>query len=438
MCNLISWLKTSLTVTVFIVASSAAAQTTITISNPQKRFPIALPQLCLQGGESPAPSEIPKTIGKDLDLSGYFDVLDPGSYIETPGKCPGAESQGYGDWTVIKAEWLVRGIVTGQGGKVRVQMYLHDVPNQRSVLGKEYEGDQADIPKMAHKFANEIMKYVTGESGPFGSQIAYSGRVGRFKDLFLMDMTGDNLRQLTNEKGLALSPAWDQSGKNILYTSYRDRVPDLFILDVLSGRSRQITKGPALEVGGTFAPDGSILTSISEDRDSDLVLIGPNGGITQRLTPPNRAIDVSASYSPDGGQIVFCSDRGGHPQIYTMSSGGGEAKRISFVSSNYCTSPVWSPKGDKIAFVCRSDAGFNLYVSNPDGSNPIQLTSGGDNEDPDWSPDGRYLAFAGTGGKKAGFNIYMMRVIKNLEGTALNQITNARADATEPSWGPLP
>jgi len=178
----------------------------------------------------------------------------------------------------------------------------------------------------------------------------------------------------------------------LLFTSYRTRQPNIYVLDVDGGRTSTITTGPALEIGGTFSPDGSrIVTSLTENRDSDLVEFSTQGQLLRRLTRPNQAIDVSPSFSPDGQKIVFCSDRGGGPQIYTMGWNGEKPQRISFTNSSYCTSPSWSPKGDRIAFVCRGDGGFQLFMANPDGSDPIQVTGGGDNEDPDWSPDGRYL-----------------------------------------------
>jgi tricorn protease-like protein len=50
---------------------------------------------------------------------------------------------------------------------------------------------------------------------------------------------------------------------------------------------------------------------------------------TTRLTD-TAGIDTSPSYSPDGAQVVFESDRGGTQQIYVMGAGGGGAKRISY------------------------------------------------------------------------------------------------------------
>lgn len=416
-------------------SQSAAAQTDIYIRGSGRLFPIALPRLCLQSSSSTANQDIPNTIARDLDLSGYFEVLHPNSYIETPGKCVPNEQTVYSDWTVIGAEGLVRGVISSNGDKVKAQLYLLDVAKQQVVLGKEYEGDAAQVPMMAHRFANEILKFFTGEYGPFGSSISFSSKIGRFKELFVMDLDGSNLRQLTNEHGLALSSSWDSTGSRLSYTSYRLRVPDLFMLDVASRKISQVTKGPALELGAKFTRDGSaLLGSRSVDGESDILLFSPTGTVLKRLTPPNGAIDVSPDWSPDESQIVFCSNRGGGPQIYIMGRDGGAAKRVSFVTSNYCTSPAWSPKGDKIAFVCRADAGFQLFTVGVDGSAPLQLTSAGDNEDPDWSPDGRYIVFSSTISRNGTPRIAIIRS----DGANFREITSGRIGDSMPSWGPLP
>jgi TolB protein len=420
-----------------VLAQSASAQTTIVVSDPLRKSPIALPVLCSQSGNLVADRVIPKTIARDLQLSGYFDVQDPRSYIEQPGACGAAESQNYDDWRVTRTEWLVKGVVNGfPGGGVRVSMYLHDVPGAKVAFAKEYSGEVGDIPLIAHRFANEIMRVVTGELGPWGSEILFSARVGRFKELFKMGADGGNVKQLTNERGLALSPAWHPTGARALYTSYRNRIPDLFIYSFLNKSTSQVTRGPSLEVGGLFTPQGTIITSSTDKSDSSLVELSVGGQILRQMTPPNRSIDVSPTLSPNGERLAFCSDRAGGPQIYIMSTSGGRAERISFVSSNYCTSPTWSPKGDQIAFVCRSDGGFQIYVAAPDGSDPIQLTSGGDNEDPDWSPDGRYLIYASTFGQRSGFKLALMRVVRNAEGSNITQISSGRTDDTQPAWGP--
>jgi TolB protein len=424
-----------LLLTFFCSAIQLHAQTDIYIRGSGRLFPIALPRLCLSAGSGTANQDIPNTIARDLDLSGYFEVLQPNTYIETPGKCTSNEATAYSDWTVIGAEGLVRGVITYNGGKVKAQLYLHDVQKNSVVLGKEYEGDAAQVPMMAHRFANEILKFFTGEYGPFGSSIAFSSKIGRFKEIFVMDLDGANLRQLTNERGLAMSPAWNSDTTKLSFTNYRLRMPDLFMIDVNSRKISQVTSGPALELGAKFTKDGSsLLGSRSVDGESDILLFGTNGSVIKRLTPSNGAIDVSPDWSPDESRIVFCSNRGGGPQVYTMNRDGSAVKRLSYVSSNYCTSPSWSPKGDKIAFVCRADAGFQLFVTNADGGEALQLTSAGDNEDPDWSPDGRYLAFSSTISRNGTPRISMIRA----DGANFRELTSGRIGDSMPSWSPLP
>ena len=422
-----------LLIAVTLQIQSANAQTDIYVRGAARLIPIGLPQLCVQGGDASAAKEIPDLIAKDLDLSGFFEVINPNAYIEAPGKCGGQQGIVYSDWSVLKADGVVRGVITSSGGGISIQMYLHDVGKQTVVLGKEYSGGLSDVSRIAHKFANELMRYYTGEWGPFGTQIAFSTKIGRFKELAVMDLDGGNLRQVTNDKSISVSAGWAPDASKIVFTTYRNRVPDLFILDLASRRTSQVTDNTKMDIGAKFLQNGSdIIYSSSDGLESSILISNSSGKTLRELTRSNGVIDVSPHFSPDYSKVTFCSNRAGGPQIYTMNADGSAVKRISFVSSNYCTSPTWSPKGDKIAFVCRADAGFQLFVSDVDGSNPQQLTSYGDNEDPDWSPDGRYIVFGSTLGKSSIFSLALIRA----DGSNLKQLTNGRGGDSQPSWGP--
>ena len=411
----------------------ASAQTDLYVRGAGRLIPIAVPQLCNQGEDGQPAVEIPGTMRRDLDVSGFFEVLDPKGYIESAGKCGAPEATAFSDWTAIGSEGLVKGKVTVSDSRVTAQLYLLDVQKQQVVLAKEYQGNVAQARMIAHRFANDILKYYTGYPGVFGTEIAFSSRIGRFKELFVMDMDGSNTRQLTNERALVMSPSWDFSGSRLVYTSFRNRIPDLFLMNVESKSSKQITRTTELEISAHFLNDDQLIASRTEGGESDIVILSTDGTIVRRLTPPNRAIDVSPVPSPDKSQVVFCSNRGGGPQIYKMGIDGSNPQRISFVNSNYCTSPAWAPTGDKIAFVCRADGNFQMFVSDVNGENVLQLTSSGSNEDPDFSPDGRYLTFSSTyfGG---GYNIAIMRT----DGTSIKQVSKARGGDFEPTWGPLP
>ncbi len=109
-----------------------------------------------------------------------------------------------------------------------------------------------------------------------------------------------------------------------------------------------------------------------------------SGGGGSPLTN-SPAIETAPSYSPDGSQIVFESDRSGRPQIYVMPAGGGEPTRISFGEGSYGT-PVWSPRGDMIAFTKQNAGRFHIGVMRTDGSEERLLTAAFLDEGPTWAP----------------------------------------------------
>ena len=74
--------------------------------------------------------------------------------------------------------------------------------------------------------------------------------------------------------------------------------------------------------------------------------------------------------------------------------------------------PVWSPDGERIAFVSSRDDNFEIYVMNADGSEPANLTNNSaDDYSPAWSPDGKYIAFVSKrdGNRDGNREIYVMK-----------------------------
>ena len=170
---------------------------------------------------------------------------------------------------------------------------------------------------------------------------------------------------------------------------------------------------------------------MSRRGNSDLYVMDLKSRSTTRLTS-DPAIDVSGSFSPDGRQIVFNSDRGGSPQLYVMNADGKNVKRITFGKGRY-SAPVWSPRGDKIAFVRSSKGQFGIGVMNIDGSGERLLSESYLDESPTWSPNGRVVIFArGRRGTKGGSNLYSV----DLTGQNLRKVETP-GDASDPAWSPL-
>jgi TolB protein len=119
-----------------------------------------------------------------------------------------------------------------------------------------------------------------------------------------------------------------------------------------------------------------------------------------------------------------------------MKANGSDAQRISFGSGSYGT-PVWSPRGDLIAFTKQHDGHFYIGVMRPDGSGERQLAEAYHAEGPTWAPNGRVLMFfkdtpTGPGGRNRETKLYSV----DLTGYNEREVSTP-TDASDPAWSPL-
>ena len=153
------------------------------------------------------------------------------------------------------------------------------------------------------------------------------------------------------------------------------------------------------------------------------------GAFTRLTSAPS--IETAPSFSPDGSQIVFESDRSGTQQLYIMPAGGGEPTRISFDEGARYSTPVWSPRGDLIAFTKQTGGEFHIGVMRADGSDERLLTSSYLDEGPTWAPNGRVLMFSREtpGGESRLYTV-------DITGRILQPVPYPLA-ASDPAWSPL-
>jgi len=115
-----------------------------------------------------------------------------------------------------------------------------------------------------------------------------------------------------------------------------------------------------------------------------------------RVILPRREFDNSSPvFSPDGQRLAFVSARPKTPQIYSVyTDGTGERLETPFLPRirSYRTSPDWSPDGKTIAFE-QQNGNFQVWLLRLADHHMRRVTSEGENEDPSWAPDSRHLAF---------------------------------------------
>jgi TolB protein len=400
-------------------------------------FPIAVVPLRNLGGDPTGAlgAQFARILSRDLDLSGYFRLVDPKTFIEDPQTSGITAGEiDFVGWASLGAQALVKGGVSVNGATVSIEVRLFDVPGRHDVpqVGKRFSGARSDLPRMAHKTADAILEFLTGERGPFDSMIALvSTRSGRLKDVYRWTFDMDDPVRVTEERSLVALPRWRPDGRAILFTSFREHVPSLFQGDLVSRRVVRLVRGPGAVLDGVWSPEGTrLLVTREEGGNSDIYLLDQGGQTLRRLTD-HWAIDVAPAWAPDGRRLAFCSARGGGPQIYVMNVDGSGLERVSRTGS-YNTSPAWSPKGDRLAWTTRASGGFQVVVAAADGSGAKTITTAGSNENPSWAPDGRYLVFAST--RAGGWHLFLA----DRDGRTQKQLTRGAGDDTSPAWSPRP
>ena len=198
--------------------------------------PIAVSGLKNLGGDDDhrVGSAFVGTLRRDLELSGFFRLLDPHAYIEDPQQSGFELGQfNFADWRSINADFLVKGSVNASGGGVKLTAYLYDVAGQRRMMGKNFSGDAGDVPRMARRFADAVLEAATGQKGPFDSKLAFvSTGGGRFKEVYTQSIDGQDLFKLTDNPTINLFPSFDRSTRHVLYLSFKSMAPALYLVDL--------------------------------------------------------------------------------------------------------------------------------------------------------------------------------------------------------------
>lgn len=438
----------------------AQAQIAVDITRGSTRpIPLAIPDFIAKPGAEELTKQISEVIRQDLVSTGRFVTTDPAAFIQKDLDI--SLQPRFADWRIINTDALVVGEVSlTPNGLVNVafriwdvnggELYKVTVRDSRTDQLVEAGGGNFQIPpedwrRIAHKTADTIYTRLTGEDGIFDSRIVYVAETGpktaRVKRLAIMDSDGANQRFLTEGRNQVLTPRFSTSDQEITYMSFEGGRPRVYIFNIQTGRQEVLGNFNGMTFAPRFSPDGrSVVMSQALNGNSELYLMDLRTRQTKRLTD-DPAIDTSPSMSADGSQVTFTSDRGGSPQIYIMNtdgspltcpSGGRDtACRITFGRGNYST-PVWSPRGDLIAFTKQVSGKFHIGVIGTDGQGERLLSEAYLDEGPGWSPNGRVITFFRESRPGAGPKLYSV----DLTGRNLRQLPTS-TDASDPAWSPL-
>jgi len=406
----------------------------IDIKNPFiRKIPIAVPVFRL-GAASLADDGLAREgadlLSDSLDFTGYFKILHRDSFlIGSEGLGIITPNINFRNWTAIGAELLITCGLTVVGDVVEMELRLFDTVKGRMLVGKRYKSLRPDLRRMIHKFCGEVIFYLTGHRGIFGSEVAFVSNGTGNNEVYTAEFDGHNPRQFTHTGNITLSPGWSSDAQWIAYTAFPRGNPGLYIKHRREKRGAVFSKkGVKLDpawVPGQF----QLAATLSYQGDPEIYLLTGTGKIIKRLTY-NRGIDVSPTWSPDGRRLAYVSKQSGTPQIYIRDRTTGQSSRLTF-QGKYNQQPDWSPTGEKIVYTGMEKGRINIYVINVDGTGLMQLTyNSGDNESPSWSPDGSMIAFSST--REGPSRIYVMTAY----GTDQRRLLALPGEQKTPDWSP--
>jgi TolB protein len=246
-----------------------------------------------------------------------------------------------------------------------------------------------------HGVSDQIEQWVFGKRGIAQTRIAYVEN----GTLHIVDSDAAETRRITTGRG-ALSPAWSPSGQSVVYTVLGNSGTQVEELDVRTGRTRRISQIRAgLNITPVYQPGGNgILYAQGTGNGTDLVLAALDSSGVHKITAGRGTDNTSPSYSPDGHQIAFISGKSGNPQVYIMDADGSNVQLLTPYRAgvrSYRASPDWSPDGRAVAYE-QQNGNFQIWMIDVRDRVPKQLTSEGENEDPSWAPDGRHIVFTSS------------------------------------------
>lgn len=193
-------------------------------------------------------------------------------------------------------------------------------------------------------------------------------------DIFMADLNGRIVKQLTNAKGYDAEPTLSPDGKKMIYTSDKDGDIDLYIMDLKSGKERKVTNTLGYDGGAWFSPDGKKIIWRASRPKTDAEIKEYRELLAEHMVAPTNM------------------------EVFVANADGSNAKQVtSFGQANWA--PTFMPDSKRIIFASNHEYKrgfpFNLYIINEDGTGLKKVSRDkGFDAFPMFSPDGRKVIFS--------------------------------------------
>lgn len=274
------------------------------------------------------------------------------------------------------------------------------------------------------------------------SPIVFVCRIeGGDDEICLINADGSGLRQLTFNRVTDWYPSFSYDGQSIVYSTQRNGQFDIHIMDIDGLNDRQITQGLDENYAPALSPDGSQIVFTSTygpGPEQNVWVINADGSNPRQLTFSDFD-DIDPIWSPDGTQIAFASNRNGTTELFVMYPDGSNVRQITS-GMNIGGRNDWSHDGQYMTFYAGPRADKDIWLIRADCAytqlgciaEPLQLTDGGHNKGPSFSPDSKWVVYASQADENQDNEVFMV----SIDGTQSVQLTSNGAPDWQPRWSP--
>ena len=247
---------------------------------------------------------------------------------------------------------------------------------------------------------------------PDGKMLAFVQGMGAGgEEIYLLPLErGGEPRRLTNLGAVYLGLAWSANSQDLIFAMAHNGRQRLWRLPVKGGTARPITSSLELLSSPTVARQGNHLAYVVYSGSTSLWELEIQGTHQPAAGPPRRFIystglNASPTYSRDGNKLAFESNRAGSEEIWISNAQGGDAVQLTNSGGPDNGTPRWSPDGSSIVFDSRIKGNREILVIATETRRVRQLTHNpAEDAMPSWSTDGRWIYFASN--RKGDFQIY--------------------------------
>jgi TolB protein len=399
-----------------------------------QRTPVAIVPFGWEGTAGGPPLDIAAVIAADLERSGRFDAIDEKDMLQKPTTGVGVD---FDDWLILGVEAVVVGQLSQTAdNEYSLQFQLFDVFGKQQLVGYRMPASAGTMRIAAHRAADMIYEKLTGIPGVFGTKVAYVTSEGQGENrnytLVVADADGENENTIMESRDPIMSPAWSPDSRRLAYVSFEGHQSSIFVQTLRTGNRVKVSSLPGINGSPAFSPDGRklVLTLGGVDGNLDINVLDLSSRQLTRLTT-DRAIDTEGSWSPDGKEIYFTSDRSGGPQIYKIGIRGGTPERVTFDGS-YNARPRLSPDGTKLAMVHLDRGNYRIAVTDMAKGGLLIVSTGSQDESPSFAPNSDSLIYATRQGRNG-----VLETV-SADGLVRSRLASGQSDVREPVWSPFP